>query len=606
MTANGTDPLQRPQEQDMSSAQTLIASITCWHDLSQSSCRRIWMKRITGFLTDPVTNLAGDRQSAHHRMSLSYIHITLTVSPHPGLHSPSAIALITCVQSETLFKPRTSVLLSPICKWIRSPLVYSATQGSSNFSSGHRPGMDTTRQLLALEQGTRSLEGYIQEYLALAYYSDLPDCMLKDFFCEGINQPLKSRLLREGPRSSLAAFMDYALLCVGSSFTVGVADEEHLMCSRTEGWATTCAPTLMEPANHSMEMEKRQIAISSSSERDKDTLPKDTPYSEFKSHRGKTQQKHPGRQQQINLHSESPACKGQTITDLHKSSQAIADHREPSQAPADLYELSQVTAGRSETSHGPSVRPGSSHVPSDRPESSHVPSDRPESSHASSVCPESGHVLSDRLQPCHVSSDTPRSRPVMMASVLDPPLVSVRAANISVAPAPTNPIIKEVLPPAAALPLMAVAIWCVWAAHCAPKVTSVHKSTPEVTSVHKSAPEVTSVRESTPEVLSDLKSAPEVPSDLKSAPEVPSDLKSAPEVSSAHKSATEVSSAHKSATEVSSAHKSATEVSSVPEISSVLQSAPEVSSDHKSAPEVSSDHEWGYVTNLAGAQPSFG
>ncbi len=49
-------------------------------------------------------------------------------------------------------------------------------------------------------------------YLDLAYFSDLPDCVFIDFFCEGINQPLKSRLLREGPRSSLSRFMDYALL----------------------------------------------------------------------------------------------------------------------------------------------------------------------------------------------------------------------------------------------------------------------------------------------------------------------------------------------------------------------------------------------------------
>ncbi len=66
---------------------------------------------------------------------------------------------------------------------------------------------------------------YIQEYLNVAYYSDLPDCVLIDFFCEGINQPLKSRLTLEGPRSSLSDFMDYALLTVGSAFTVGVAEE---------------------------------------------------------------------------------------------------------------------------------------------------------------------------------------------------------------------------------------------------------------------------------------------------------------------------------------------------------------------------------------------
>ncbi len=81
--------------------------------------------------------------------------------------------------------------------------------------------------LLTLEQGSRPLEDYIQEYLDLAHFSDLPDCVLIDFFCEGINQPLKSQLIREGPRSSLSQFLDYALLCVGSSFTVGVTEEER-------------------------------------------------------------------------------------------------------------------------------------------------------------------------------------------------------------------------------------------------------------------------------------------------------------------------------------------------------------------------------------------
>ncbi len=109
---------------------------------------------------------------------------------------------------------------------------YSAMQGSSGFSCGYWPGMDTARLLLTLEQGLRSLEDYIQEYLDLAYFSDLPDCVLIDFFCEGINQPLKSRLLREGPRSSLSQFMDYTLLTVGSAFTVGVTEERDTALTR--------------------------------------------------------------------------------------------------------------------------------------------------------------------------------------------------------------------------------------------------------------------------------------------------------------------------------------------------------------------------------------
>ncbi|KAI2655612.1 Protein FAM71E2 [Labeo rohita] len=65
-----------------------------------------------------------------------------------------------------------------------------------------------------------------------------------------------------------------------------------------------------------------------------------------------------------------------------------------------------------------------------------------------------------------------------MASVLDPPLVSVWAASILVASVPLNPTIKEVLPSTAALPLLSIAIWCVWAAHCAPEVSSDSESVP--------------------------------------------------------------------------------------------------------------------------------
>ncbi|KAL0165604.1 hypothetical protein M9458_037448, partial [Cirrhinus mrigala] len=65
---------------------------------------------------------------------------------------------------------------------------------------------------------------------------------------------------------------------------------------RKEEWATTCPSTQMEPANHSTEMEKRQIAISSSSERDKGTLPKDTPCSESPACQGKTRSESAARQ----------------------------------------------------------------------------------------------------------------------------------------------------------------------------------------------------------------------------------------------------------------------------------------------------------------------
>ncbi len=87
-----------------------------------------------------------------------------------------------------------------------------------------------TRILFALKQGSRSLENHIREFLACAHYSDFTS----DIFCDGINQPLRSPLRREGSRSSLSSFLDFALLTVGSLFTVGVADKDRDTASRTE------------------------------------------------------------------------------------------------------------------------------------------------------------------------------------------------------------------------------------------------------------------------------------------------------------------------------------------------------------------------------------
>ncbi len=78
--------------------------------------------------------------------------------------------------------------------------------GSSSFSEGHSKGMDVTRNLFALKQGPRSLEQHIREFLVFTHYSDLPDIILIEIFCNGINQPLQSQLRREGPRSSLSCF----------------------------------------------------------------------------------------------------------------------------------------------------------------------------------------------------------------------------------------------------------------------------------------------------------------------------------------------------------------------------------------------------------------
>ncbi len=111
------------------------------------------------------------------------------------------------------------------CNWIRTPQTSSLQKTSPHkdpapFRSTSL-GMDT-RVLFALKQGPRSLEHHIREFSACAQDSDLPDIILIDIFCDGINQPLQTQLRREGPRSSLSCFF---WVCVDYWLTI------HCGCS---------------------------------------------------------------------------------------------------------------------------------------------------------------------------------------------------------------------------------------------------------------------------------------------------------------------------------------------------------------------------------------
>ncbi len=146
----------------------------------------------------------------------------------------------------------------PVSRLVNSITEYSATQGSSGFPKQHWSCMDTAALLLNLKQGTRSLEGYITEYLALSNGSDFPDCILIDFFCDGLNQPLKAKVIQDGPRSSLSNFLDYVLWTVGSAFTVGIAEERNITpnCEITAAlehahkMAATTTPRHVSAASH--------------------------------------------------------------------------------------------------------------------------------------------------------------------------------------------------------------------------------------------------------------------------------------------------------------------------------------------------------------------
>ncbi len=206
--------------------------------------------------------------------------------------------------------------------------------------------MDTTRILFALKQGPRSLEQHIRVFLVFANYSDLPDITLIEIFCDGINQPLRSEFRREGTRASLAQFLDYALLTVGSTFTVGVAEERDT--------APNCVNTATLEHAHKMAAT---------------TTPRSV------------------------------------IAANHKPGQVPADVKEPSQVPADVKKPSRVPADVKEPSRVPADVKEPSRVPADVKEPSRVPADVKEPSRVPADVKEPSRVPADVKEPSRVPAD---------------------------------------------------------------------------------------------------------------------------------------------------------------------------------------------------------
>ncbi|ROK56432.1 Serine protease 27 [Anabarilius grahami] len=197
--------------------------------------------------------------------------------------------------------------------------------------------MDIDQLLLWSTQGTRSLEEYVAEYLNIAQYSNSPDCTLIDFFCDGVNQPLKSQLIREGPRSSLSHFLDYALLTVGSPFTSSAC----VMAAAPDNTHKMAATTITTPSQVTVDLQEQRHAFA------------DRP-----------EQRH-------------------AFADRPEQRHAFADRPEQRHAFADRPEQHHAFADRPEQRHAFADRPEQRHVFADRQEQSHVAADRPESRHVS-------------------------------------------------------------------------------------------------------------------------------------------------------------------------------------------------------------------------------
>ncbi len=113
-----------------------------------------------------------------------------------------------------------------VSRLVSSVTEYSARPGSSGFSNRLWSGRDAAYRLCDLRQGNLSIEEYVSQFCLLSNEVNFDEVALKDLFRLGLNEPVKSWLPEGWFKASLRDFMEYALLLAGSSFTVGVAEED--------------------------------------------------------------------------------------------------------------------------------------------------------------------------------------------------------------------------------------------------------------------------------------------------------------------------------------------------------------------------------------------
>ncbi|XP_050988579.1 uncharacterized protein LOC127179290 isoform X2 [Labeo rohita] len=435
---------------------------------------------------------------------------------------------ITCNHSNPVSWKEDRINITQLCE---EPTV---TTGSSSFSPGQSSDMDTDLILARIKQGQRTLEQYIREFLAITNYSTLPDCIIIELFADGVNEPLRARLRREGPRSSLVAFMNFAFLCVGSSCTVGVAKEVRDNADRSaaqpsrrlavtpdhdatnrfsariarEMAAVTERARAMaasaQPAHKMAAATERVNAIAATavpvhkmaaaSERVHTRAATAEPVHKMAA---RTELCHvtaaiqepfkvavtfPESSQVSNLSQFTAALpelsqvsksskitapvstSSQVRTAPPKASQVTAIFPEPlhkmAAPPEPLHKMAatpesvarmaakpapanatsvkpapaNATSAKPQPAQDISVKPQPVHVmfsaPGSTPLMAALPEVVPESSKVTVLVPESSYVLPEGPEPRQVSFDISRSQPIMMAHVLDTPLVTVRAAKM--------------------------------------------------------------------------------------------------------------------------------------------------------------------------------
>ncbi len=85
---------------------------------------------------------------------------------------------------------------------------------------------DPAALILLLEPRERSLEDHTEDFVFLSNYTHYSSKCLCSFYQAGLNTSTRAQLSGDGPRESLAAFFEWALVSCKAKLTVDIADDD--------------------------------------------------------------------------------------------------------------------------------------------------------------------------------------------------------------------------------------------------------------------------------------------------------------------------------------------------------------------------------------------
>ncbi|KAI2655780.1 Protein piccolo [Labeo rohita] len=273
-----------------------------------------------------------------------------------------------------------------------------------------------TSRLLRLRQGNRTIEEYVEDFCELCHLVNFNDVALKYLFRHGLNEPVHSGLPGGKIYWTLETYIDFALRLSGSPLTVGIAEEGP--CSptiNTLSQPTHVTSTIPKPVQATSTKPRSANIMSAKLQPAHSTSAKPQPAPIMPAAPGPAHA--------------MPAAPGpaHTMPACPESAPVMAAIPEPVHKMAAIPEPVHKMAAIPEPVHKMAAFPKPAHKMAAIPEPVHTMAAISKPLHKMATIPEPA-ANSQKPLPA-VSSRTPPM--VMMAHVLDSPLIAVWAAKMA-------------------------------------------------------------------------------------------------------------------------------------------------------------------------------